>query len=234
MTKGFFITGTDTGVGKTVVAGAVIKVLNYLGLTTGAMKPVETGCRREGGVLVPDDGLFLRDMAGIDEPVKFITPFCFENPLAPMVAAEREAAEVDVQEIQDVFLRMREKYDAMVVEGVGGLMVPLSQDYYVTELAAALGLPLLIVAGPGLGTINHTMLTLSHARSAGLRIAGIIINYCRPPENSLAEKTNPGILARIAGVPVIGIFPYLEKINGDVIRTTGVTNLDLTVLKRYL
>ncbi len=234
MTKGFFITGTDTGVGKTVVAGAVVKALHSLGVRTGVMKPVETGCRREGDTLVPADGAFLRQVAGIDEPLAMITPFRFESPLAPLAAADIEAMEVQVKGIKDAFLRMSRKYDAMVVEGIGGLMVPLRKDYYVAELAADLGLPLVVVARPGLGTINQTMLTLSHALRAGLTVAGIVINYSTPPERSLAEATNPGMLSRLAGAPLLGTFPYIEEISAEIIGSAAVSNLDLAALKKYL
>ena len=232
--KGFFITGTDTGVGKTIVAGAVIKALNSLGLRTAAMKPIETGCRNEGGILVPNDGLFLRHIAGIDEPVTSVTPCCLESPLAPMAAAEIEAMDVSVKEIEKAFFAMSAKYDAVVVEGIGGLMVPIRKDYYVAELVADLGLPLLIVARPGLGTINQTMLTLNHALRSGLKVAGIVINYSSPPENSLAEKTNPGVLSRIASVPMIGTFPYLREISEDIIGETALNNLDLEVIRKYV
>jgi len=234
MAKGFFITGTDTGVGKTIVAGAVVKAVKAFGLRTAAMKPIETGCRNEGGRLVPNDGLFLKNIAGIDEPVTSVTPCCLESPLAPMAAAEIEAVDVSVKEIKKAFLAMSAKYDAVVVEGIGGLMVPIRKDYYVAELAADFGLPLVIVIRPGLGTINQTMLTLSHALRAGLKVAGIVINYSSPPENSLAEKTNPGVLSRIASVPLIGTFPYLREMSEDIIGETALNNLDLEVIRNYV
>jgi dethiobiotin synthetase len=234
MVKGFFITGTDTAVGKTIVAGAIVRALNALGLRTAAMKPIETGCRNEGGILVPNDGLFLRHIAGIDEPVTSVTPCCLESPLAPMAAAEIEGADVSVKEIKKAFFAMSAKYDAVVVEGIGGLMVPIRKDYYVAELVADLGLPLLIVTRPGLGSINHTMLTLNHALRAGLNVAGIVINYSSPPENSLAEKTNPGVLSRIAAVPLIGTFPYLREISEDIIGETALNNLDLEIIRKFV
>lgn len=232
--KGFFITGTDTGVGKTIVAGAVVKALKFLGVKTGVMKPVETGCSREGGKLFPNDGLFLRRIADIDDPVALVTPYCFESPLSPMAAAEIDASPVGVEEIKKAFRTMAAKYDAVVVEGIGGLMVPISKDYYVAELAAEIGLPLIIVARPGLGTINQTMLTLDHALKAGIDVAGIVINYSSPPEHTLAEKTNPGVLSRIASAPLIGTFPYLKELSGDTIGDAACDALDLETLKAYL
>jgi dethiobiotin synthetase len=234
MAKGFFITGTDTGVGKTIVAGAVVKALKFMGLKTGVMKPIETGCRREGGRLFPHDGIFLRRIAEIDDPVSLVTPCCFESPLSPMAAAEIDAYEVSVEGIKKAFRTMAAKYEAVVVEGIGGLMVPIGKDYYVAQLAAEIGLPLIIVARPGLGTINQTMLTLDHALRAGLQVAGIVINYSSPPEYSLAEKTNPGVLSRTASAPLIGTFPYLKEVSGDIIAHTAREVLDLHVMKGYL
>jgi dethiobiotin synthetase len=232
--KGFFITGTDTGVGKTIVAGAVVTALKFLGVKTGVMKPVETGCSREGGKLFPNDGLFLRRIADIDDPVALVTPCCFESPLSPMAAAEIDASQVNVEEIKKAFRTMAAKYGAVVVEGIGGLMVPISKDYYVAELAAEIGLPLIIVARPGLGTINQTMLTLNHALRAGIDVAGIVINYSSPPEHSLAEKTNPGVLSRIASAPLIGTFPYLKEVRGETIGNAVREALDLEAIKAYL
>lgn len=234
MPKGFFITGTDTAVGKTFAAGVVIRALSLLGIRTGVMKPVETGCVRQDGELIPSDGLFLKAMAGIDEPVGMVTPCRFEHPLAPLAAAEIESAEVAIKDVIAAFHYMASKYEALVVEGIGGLMVPLKHDFYVSDLAAEFGLPLLIVARPGLGTINHTMLTIDHALRAGLKIAGIILNFTGPPENTLAEKTNQELLARICNVPVLGKFPFAPEISKDVAERLAIKSLDLGSFKKYL
>lgn len=234
MAKGFFITGTDTGVGKTIMAGAVIKALNFLGAKTCAMKPVESGCRREGDVLIPYDGLYLKQVARMDEPITLITPCCFESPLAPLPASEVERTVVDTEEIGNAFRVLSARYDAVVVEGLGGLMVPIKKDYYSIDLAGEFGLPLIVVARPGLGTINHVMLTVQFALKEGLSVAGIILNYSAPPENSPAEKTNPRVLSQISPVPVLGIFPYLKNMSEDMVEKTAIKNLDLEAIKKYL
>ncbi len=234
MPRGFFIAGTDTGVGKTILAGAMIKTLSFLGHRVGAMKPVESSCGREGGVLVPFDGMFLKQTAHMDEPLTLLTPCCFESPLAPLAASETEKKEVDTLEIRRVFKDLSAKYRVMVVEGIGGLMVPVKKDYYVSDMAKEFGLPLLLIARPGLGTINHTMLSVRYALKEGLEVAGIIINFSKPPEESLAEKTNPKLLAQICPVPVIGIFPYLSSLDEDTIAMAAIKNFDLETLKRYL
>jgi dethiobiotin synthetase len=234
MNKGFFITGTDTGVGKTIIAGAIIKVMQHFGAKTCAMKPIESGCGREGDVLVPHDGAFLRQAAQMEESLRLVTPCCFAHPLAPLAAAELEGRGISIEEIRKAFSTLSRSCDAMIVEGIGGIMVPLMKDYYLVDLAREFSLPLLIVARPGLGTINHTMLTVNYALEAGFEVAGIIINYSRPPEDSLAEKTNPRVLEEICPVPIIGTFPYLMGMGEDVLEKTALRNFNLEVLKKYI
>jgi dethiobiotin synthetase len=142
--------------------------------------------------------------------------------------------DIDLDEIILSFSSLSKKYAAMVVEGIGGLMVPIREDYSVIDLAREFRLPLLIVAKPGLGTINHTMLTVRCALDAGLVVAGVIINYSYPPEGSLAEKTNLKLLGRICPVPILGTFPYLKNFDEDKIASAAMKNLDVEALKKYL
>jgi dethiobiotin synthetase len=206
----------------------------FLGLKTGVMKPIESGCGHEGGILTPFDGMFLKQTAHIDEHIPLVTPCCLESPLAPMAAAERDMTEIDIDGIRRSFSTLAKKYEAMVVEGIGGLMVPVREDYYVIDIAREFGLPLLIVAKPGLGTVNHTMLTVKCALDAGLVVAGVIINYSQPAEGSLAEKTNPKLLAQICQVPILGTFPYLKNLGEEEIAKAAMKNLDIEGLKKYL
>ena len=234
MFRGFFITGTDTGVGTTIIAGALIRVIQSFGIKTCAMKPIESGCGKEGDVLIPYDGTFLKQAAHMEEPIRLVTPCCFENPLAPYAAAEIEGRTIGIDEIKKAYYTLYRSYEAIVVEGIGGLMVPLKKDYYVVDLAKEFSLPLLIVTKPGLGTINHTMLTVNYALEAGLEVAGLIVNYNRPPEDSLIEKTNSKVLKEICPVPVIGTFPYLKDMGEDVLEKTALRNFDLETLKKYI
>ena len=242
MAKGFFITATGTGVGKTVVTGALIRLLKDKGFKTAAMKPLESGCLRSGdGALVPADGVFLKEMAEMQEAVNEVVPYSFEAPLAPMAAAEIEGARIDVKKIKDQFARLGGRYEAVVVEGVGGLLVPITRDYfpaggggyYVLDLALELGLPLVIVAGLSLGTINHTLLTVRCALDAGAKVAGLIINHQSPAEG-LAEMTNPGAIKELSPVPVIGEFPYLDDLSAGAIGNAARENIDFSRLKAFL
>ncbi len=234
MFKGFFITGTDTGVGKTIIAGAMIRLMRSFGVKTCAMKPIESGCGREGNNLIPYDGTFLKQAAHMDEPLRLVTPCCLESPLAPFAAAGIENRKISIDEIKKAYYKLYKTYESIVVEGVGGLMVPIRKDYFVIDLVKEFSLPLLVVAKPGLGTINHTLLTCRAALDAGLEVAGVIINYSRPPENDLAEKTNPKVLEEVCPVPLIGTFPYLKNMGEDMLERTALKQFDLETLKKYI
>lgn len=227
MAKGIFITGTDTGVGKTIVAAGIIRALKRIGINTGAMKPVETGCETRTGDgkqgawgmdglentdLLPADGMLLRDIAGMDDPLEVIAPVRFAHPLSPLAASEIEQRAIDMNSIMDARAALAAKYDFLVAEGAGGLMVPIMKKtdsvFYMTDLIKAFDLPVLIVAGPGLGTINHTLLTVTHALREGIEVRGVILNFSRPPLNTPAERTNPAVLEQLCPAPVLGVVPY--------------------------
>ncbi|MDI6744929.1 MAG: dethiobiotin synthase [Thermodesulfovibrionales bacterium] len=234
MAKGFFVTGTDTGVGKTVVAAALIKAAGLLGVKACGMKPVETGCTKEGNVMLPSDGMFLKEIAHMDETVSHVTPCCFEHELAPMVSAEIEGTTVDINKIRVAFDKLGRAYQAIVVEGVGGLLVPIIKDYFVLDLAREMGLPLVVVARSWLGTINHTLLTVNYALKEGLEVVGIVINHTYQSEGSMAEKTNPQIIEQLSPVPLIGIFPYLDDVSGEALEKAVLKNLNMEIIRRYL
>ncbi len=214
MAKDIFITGTDTGVGKTVIAAGLIRALGRKGIKVGAMKPVETGCIQS----IPADGTFLREIAGMDDPVELITPLCFSNPLAPMVAAELEGKHVELDAIMHAYDVLKAKYEFLVVEGAGGLMVPLKESFFISDLIKMLDLPAVIVAREGLGTINHTLLTVIHALREGIEVRGVIINSSGPSGDTMAERTNPDVLRRICPVPIIGPISWM----GPHISSLGV------------
>jgi dethiobiotin synthetase len=234
MAKGFFVTGTDTGVGKTIITAALILAVSRLGFKTGGMKPVETGCLQEGNALVPSDGMFIKTVARMEENIDLVSPCRFLNPLAPLAASEREGVSVDLEKIRKAYDTLSEKYDAIIIEGIGGLLVPITRDYFVSNLARELGFPIIVVSKPGLGTINHTMLTVNYAVKEGIIVAGIIINYNHPPDGTLADSTNPDIIKKISPVPLIGIFPHLENLKSSTIEKAAIENLDIGIIKKYL
>ena len=168
--KGIFVTGTDTDVGKTVIAAGLTAALRRRGVGAVYFKPMQSGCPEEAGELVPTDARFARELAGLDEPLRLLTPIALRLPLAPGVAAAREGVAVDLERIAAAIWELSRRYEFFVVEGAGGLYVPLiGNDFLVLDLVRWLKLPLLVVARAGLGTINHTALTVMAARQAGHR-----------------------------------------------------------------
>jgi len=207
-TRGIFVTGTDTGVGKTVVAAGLVAAMKRSGLDVGVMKPVATGGVRRYNLLVSEDAEFLAHVADAPESMRVISPVVLSEPLAPTVAARREHLAIDLAEVRRSFAEIAAAHDAVVVEGIGGLLVPIARKYRVADLAAEMGLPLVVVARPGLGTINHTLLTVEAARARGLRVAGVIINDYVADVAGVAEETNPAEIEAETGVPVLTIVPH--------------------------
>ena len=176
--KGLFVTGTDTEVGKTLVAGSIARRLRHDGHRVGVFKPAASGCRHRREGLVSADADFLAACAESKEFLADIAPVRYAPALAPNVAAERTGRPVDLDAIWRAYTRMVERTDVMVVEGVGGLLCPITDDVWVIHVARRMNLPVVIVARAELGTINHTLLTVHAARSAGLEVAGVVINRC--------------------------------------------------------
>ncbi len=209
VSTGLFVTGTDTEVGKTVIAGGLARVLHDAGRRVGVMKPIATGCPRQPRVgLVSPDAEFLAHCADAPDTLSEINPIRYAQPLAPSVAARRAKRPVDHQAIRQAFDRIRRRSDYMIVEGIGGLLVPIDDKTCVADLAAELALPLVIVARAGLGTINHTLLTVEAARARDLPIAGIVLNRYQPDSATLAEETNPETIAHHCRLPLPTIVPY--------------------------
>jgi dethiobiotin synthetase len=207
---GLFITGTDTGVGKTVVAGAIADWFRRRDQRVAVLKPVATGCvrRREG--LVSEDAEFLAVCADARHPLDLICPQRYLEPLAPAIAAERAKQPLDWEAVQRSIDLMSRGSDVMIVEGVGGLMVPLDAKHTVRDLARWLMLPAVVVARPGLGTINHTLLTVEALRSAGVGVAGVVINQYPAEIPGIAEESNPRAIEKWGRVPVLAIVPEEE------------------------
>ena len=205
--RGVFVTGTDTGVGKTLVARALVRGLRSRGLDVGVMKPVETGAGAAG----PLDARALREAAGVEDPLELVCPFALALPAAPTVAAEDEGRAIDLGVIGRAFATLASRHACMVVEGAGGLLVPVADGASMADLARALDLPLLVVARAGLGTINHTLLTLEAARARALRVAGVVISHAGGALTR-ADAANLGALrAALAEMLVGEILPLRAR-----------------------
>ena len=207
--RGLFVVGTDTGVGKTFVATAIVRALRAQGVHVGAYKPVVSGCETGG-----DESPVWSDIALLDEatghqfPDDRIGPQRFRAPLAPPVAARLEGRAVDRKLLRAGFDWWRGQVDSIIVEGAGGLLSPIAEGETVADLAGDLGLPVLIVSRLGLGAINQTLLTVEAAQRRKLKLAGILINDCDDCADSLAGETNPGLLAEYCSVPILAVWPH--------------------------
>lgn len=213
--RALFITGTDTGVGKTVATALLASCMARFGVDAGVMKPVAAGGVERDGMLRSPDALFFKETLGIADPIELINPVCFREPLAPSVAARIEGREVDLAILDDAYASLLKLHDVVLVEGIGGLLVPLKGKFSVADLALRWDVPILIVARPGLGTINHTALTISCARAKRLGIAGFIMNARRPLQGGLAEETSPSCIEELCGVPYWGAIPYAGALPMD-------------------
>lgn len=216
MPKGLFIAGTDTGVGKTYVAGGIAAALKARGVNVGVFKPFESGissghCDSEN----------LKKMAEVDDPIDRISPCRFEEPLAPLVAAERAGIQINWRQMAVRFKSIAAKHDFVIVEGCGGLLVPLAPGKTNIDLIRECGFPVLLVARLGLGTINHTLLSLRCLESEKISCAGIVLNQT-VEKKGLAEETNPKVLSQLSTIPILGILSYGAKVTLKVVGLDGL------------
>jgi len=225
MNKGIFITGTDTGVGKTLVACGIARLLKSWGVNVGVMKPVATGDQ--------EDARQLLKAAGIKEDLGLVNPQFFKAPLAPSVAAQLEGREVDSSAIYKAYWHLSKKYDVMVVEGAGGVKVPLGESTYIVDLIEALRLPALVVSRTALGTLNHTLLTLDALAEKKVPVTGVL--FCGGSGKTLVEKTNSEALQDHTTVQVLGSLQFDRRFEKNLdFLATKLAKLPLLVraLKR--
>jgi dethiobiotin synthetase len=205
--KGLFFTGTDTGVGKTTIAAAVAVLLRRQGRAVRVSKPVATGARLIDRRYVSDDTRALADAAGMPDALEEITPYCFPEPAAPPVAARLQGARLTLDSVTQAVVQQARPDAILLVEGIGGLLCPLTETETVADLARRLGLPLVIVARRSLGTLNHTSLTVEAARNHGLPVAGIVVNEMEP-SHGIAAQTNVAELQCRIDSPVLAVVPF--------------------------
>ncbi len=205
---GLFITGTDTGVGKTMVAIGLTRLARKHGVRALAVKPVETGCVRKDGILYPEDGALLREAAQGELTLEECAALRFTLPSSPARAAAAEGREISASEIETHLRGIAARADFMVVEGAGGLMVPIAQGTMMIDLIERLGYPALLVARTRLGTINHTLLSVHALQSRRVTIAGIVLSASFP-DTGPEEAHTPGDIARLVGDIPVALLPYV-------------------------
>jgi dethiobiotin synthetase len=215
--RGLFVTGTGTDVGKTVVAAAICAALHAQGVRVAAFKPVVSGTEERSDPDWPPDHELLARATG--ERPEDVAPAVFAAPLSPHLAAALAGEPLDPALLRGAFDARAAEAEAIVVEGVGGLLVPLTPDWLVRDLAVDLALPLVVAASPGLGTINHTLLTLEAARAAGLAVAGVVLTPW-PEQPSAMEDDNRATISRLGEVEVATL-PRVARADPALLAAAG-------------
>src|SRR4030042_3038001 len=206
--KGLFITGTDTGVGKTLIAGAIAKSRSQKGKTTGVFKPVAAGSRRQREGLVSSDAEFLAHCSDSEFALDDINPVNFTMPAAPFACEQIENRKIELEKIVTAYNYICSNTDCIIVEGIGGIRVPITKDVDVLELAKAFELPVVIVARPNLGPINHTLLTIDAVRSVNLPLAGVVISGYDESRTDFAQQSAPAVIAQTGRTQILSGVPF--------------------------
>jgi dethiobiotin synthetase len=213
MSRGIFIIGTDTDAGKTVVSAGLLYLLLKNKYRAAYFKPVASGETDIGGVKMSIDAAFVKSVAGFSEDQKLVTPFSFADAVAPHLAARLAHRAIDVTVIQKRLNELMSHYDVIIGEGAGGLAVPVNDKGYMQyDLIRKLGFPCLLVSRAGLGTINHTLLTLHVAKNVGLNVKGILINRAG---ETLIEKDNIEMIRKLSGIKAIFTLPAIVSMDTE-------------------
>ncbi len=208
---GIFITGTDTGVGKTAVACGLAAYLSLRkGYDVGVMKPFESGNEAADGEMT-GDAWSLKKASGAPDDIREINPYNFKAPLAPEPAAMLEKASIDIATVTSQYKKLADRHDVVIVEGAGGILVPIREGYFYSDLMAAWQAPVILVSRLTLGTINHTLLSCYYLKSVGVTVSGVILNDMLG-EDDIASRTNPDMLKKYLSVPLMGIFPHMPDL----------------------
>jgi dethiobiotin synthetase len=211
--SGLFIAGTEAGVGKTLIAGAIAKMLTDSGVKVGVFKPIATGCRRQWEGLVSCDTEFLANCANSELSLSTITPVGYITPAAPIVSVAQENRPIDFESIATAYKDICENTDIVIVEGIGGVRTPLTAEFDLLDLAVEFGLPVVVIARLNAGTINHTLMTIDCIRAAELKVAGVVINGYNATEATVAEETAGQVIAQCGGVNILCSVPFDETVD---------------------
>ena len=214
--RGVFVTGTDTGVGKTLVSSALVRRLVQTGRSVGVMKPVETGVLPDQ--LRESDAGRLLSAAGVSDGIDEVSPYRFPAPLAPLAAASAQGSVIEMQEIMGRYERLAARDSCVVVEGAGGLLVPMGKDWDMRDLIGRIGLPVVLVGRAGLGGINHALLTLEGLRQRHCAVMAVVLNetaLSTTPAQQEQCASTVALLRERAGVPVLGPLPYQPQLGTD-------------------
>ncbi len=224
----FFITGTDTEIGKTFVLGALLLALRNSGVNIAPMKPVAAGTVTQNGVVLNEDVHTLLEIYGRPIDVSLVNPFCFDQPIAPHIAAAREHRAIDPAAVVSAFQQLRASHDGVLVEGAGGFLVPLSSTTSMSVLPTMLGLDVILVVGMRLGCINHALLTVEAIAARGLRLAGWVANTVDPDMACVDE--NIATLTAMIAAPCLGVVPRIEIGDAQLRASRAASHLQIATL----
>ncbi len=207
-----FITGTDTDVGKTCVTAGIVNYLSKMNVDVGVMKPFASGYKANDDS-ISEDVEILTKYSGVTDPVELINPYFFEIPTSPYEACMKLNREIDISKVVDEYNQLISNHDVVIVEGIGGIMTPISQNYFVSDLISELKLNSIIVTGSKIGAVNHLMLTYEHSQQKNLNFNGFLINQNVPDGYELSSLRQQ--VSRLTGEKVFGAIPYHESFNLD-------------------
>ena len=227
--QGLFITGTDTGVGKTVVTAAILAHLQLQGKKAGAMKPIETGVDSECSSAANSDALFLMECGRLEDALAEVCPIRLKPAASPFQASLIENRTLQPETILSTYLTLSKKYDWMLVEGVGGIRVPITRNYEVMHLMRDLDLPAVVVARYQLGTLNHTLMTLDTLKQNGIPVRGILFNQTGPEAPDAIEQDQPRLIEELSGVKVLGRFPYIKNLSTQIFSPEKLKALEASI-----
>ena len=213
--KGYFISGTDTGIGKTVVTACLLAFYRKHGIDTGIMKPVETGVDPKCSSEANSDAKFLLKIARNQDTLQEVCPIRLKPAAAPLQATRITNQPLDIASIIEKFHILQNRHDQMLVEGIGGLMAPLKPNYLVSDLIKDMKLPLIIVSPITLGAINHSLLTLKAAQQAKIEIAGFIMNRSKSGSLNDIELGQAKIIQELSGIPILGECPFIDPVSSE-------------------
>lgn len=222
-----FITGTDVNVGKTFITAGLAATMQSLGYSTSVYKPIQTGSLAKNGFLQSPDLAFVKN---IDPYIKTFSTYLLKEPANPIIAAEKENIIIDRNYIKKDYEAIISEHDCTITESTGGIMTPLGFNFLVSDLIQTLNLPIVLVIKPDSGTVNHTLLTINHAVSKGLKVRGVIINNLPEETNDIDIKTAPRLIEEYSDTKVLGIvkhFPDIKKINPNDLITTILNGIDI-------
>jgi dethiobiotin synthetase len=226
--KSYFVTGTDTGVGKTVITAALAASLRRRGIDVGVMKPIASGVPQKTGFKSHDVAL-LHEAAKVNDKEEMLNPVFLPLPTSPYDAAKILNLEIEMKKISENFQHLLRAHQMLLVEGIGGIMTPITRNFFVADMIKNMGLETIIVTRATLGTLNHTVMTFRMCKEYGIAVKGLIINYF-DEKGSLAERNAPSTLHDITGLPILGIIPFVKDYQKlDAITSIVEKNIDLNL-----